>query len=322
MDELLRCFQRELPGINDFLDQEADQLNGLVRDVAKHIIGSGGKRIRPILTILFARSLGYAKDDFHAMACSLELLHSATLLHDDYLDDAELRRGRPASHLVFGRTETILAGDALLALANQMASRYGNARLSWLLAKGTMETAVGEIEEISFSKNPSLNRDKYLEIIIGKTARLIECACRCGAALAGATPEQEDAAGDFGLNLGIAFQLVDDALDYASPTSETGKPEGGDLREGKVTLPLILLMENGDAEQSVTLLRALKEQSLTDAQCQDILTRVRDGRYSEKTREEAAAYVEKAKACLDSFEPGEELVVLKQAADFVLTRTK
>ncbi len=322
MNDLLRYFQRELPGINDFLDAEADQLNGLVKDVAKHIIGSGGKRIRPMLTLLFARSMGYEKDDFHAIACSLELLHSATLLHDDYLDDAELRRGKAASHLVYGRTETILAGDALLALANEMGARYDKARLSWLLAKGIMETATGEIEEIEFSKSPTLDRQKYMEIIIGKTARLIECACRCGVALAGGTPEQEDAAGEYGLNLGIAFQLVDDALDYASPTSETGKPEGGDLKEGKVTLPLILLMEEGDEAGTEELLESLKTCSLSGDQCEAILCQIKEGRYSEKTRDEAAAYVEKAKACLEGFPPGEEVTVLKQAADFVLTRTK
>lgn len=322
MNDLLRYFQRELPGINEFLDTEADQLNGLVKDVAKHIIGSGGKRIRPMLTLLFARAMGYEKDDFHAIACSLELLHSATLLHDDYLDDAELRRGKTASHLKFGRTETILAGDALLALANEMGARYGNARLSWLLAKGIMETATGEIEEIEFSKAPTLDRQKYMEIIIGKTARLIECACRCGVALAGGTPEQEDAAGEYGLNLGIAFQLVDDALDYASPTSETGKPEGGDLKEGKVTLPLILLMEESDGAGTEELLVALGEGSLSSDQCEAILSQVKEGRYSEKTRDEAAAYVEKAKACLEGFPAGEDVTVLKQAADFVLTRTK
>lgn len=321
MNELLLCFNRELPGINDFLEAEADKLNGLVRDVAKHILGSGGKRIRPMMTLLFARTLGYAKDDFHAMACALELLHSATLLHDDFLDDAELRRGKEASHLVYGRTETILAGDALLALANEMGARYGNARLSWLLAKGIMETAVGEIEEIEFSKNPALDRERYMEIIIGKTARLIECACRCGAALAGATPEQEDAAGEYGLNLGIAFQLVDDALDYASPTSETGKPEGGDLREGKVTLPLIQLMEEGNGPD-FDLLAGLRDKSLSEDQCADVLARIKDGGYSDKTRGEAAEFVEKAKACLAGFGPGEEVTVLEQAADFVLTRTK
>ncbi|WP_419786809.1 polyprenyl synthetase family protein [Pseudodesulfovibrio sp.] len=321
MNDLLRYFERELPAINGFLDAETDRLNGLVRDVAKHIIGSGGKRIRPVLTLLFARALGYGKDDYHAIACSLELLHSATLLHDDYLDDAELRRGKVAAHIQFGRTETILAGDALLALANEMGARYGNARLSWLLARGIMDTAVGEIEEIEFSRNPSLDRETYMAIIIGKTARLIECACRCGAALAGATPEQEDAAGEFGLNLGIAFQLVDDALDYASPTSETGKPEGGDLREGKVTLPLILLMEE-DGAGSGELLAGLRDKSLTEEQCKSVLDRVRAGKYADKTRAEAAVFVEKAKATLTSLGESEAVTVLGQAADFVLTRTK
>ena len=322
MNDLLRYFDRELPAINAFLDAETDQLNGLVRDVAKHIIGSGGKRIRPLLTLLFARALGYEANDYHAIACSLELLHSATLLHDDYLDDAEVRRGKVAAHIEFGRSETILAGDALLALANEMGARYGNARLSWLLAKGIMETAVGEIEEIEFSRNPSLDRQAYMGIIIGKTARLIECACRCGAALAGADPEQEDAAGEYGLNLGIAFQLVDDALDYASPTSETGKPEGGDLREGKVTLPLILMMEEDGEAGRAELLEALRERSLSPEQCESVLARVREGRFAEKTRAEAAFYVDKAKQTLAPFGEGEAVTVLGQAADFVLTRTK
>ncbi|MEF2231345.1 MAG: polyprenyl synthetase family protein [Pseudodesulfovibrio sp.] len=322
MNDLLRYFERELPGINAFLDAETDQLNGLVRNVAKHIIGSGGKRIRPLLTLLFARAMGYRADDFHAIACSLELLHSATLLHDDYLDDAEMRRGKVAAHIEFGRTETILAGDALLALANEMGARYGNARLSWLLAKGIMETAVGEIEEIEFSRNPSLDRLAYMDIIIGKTARLIECACRCGAALAGGSPELEDAAGEYGLNLGIAFQLVDDALDYASPTSETGKPEGGDLREGKVTLPLILLMEEGDEAGREALLDALRNRSLSENRCAAMLALVREGDFAGKTRAEAAVFVGKAKQALTPFGEGEAVTVLRQAADFVLTRTK
>jgi len=203
-----------------------------------------------------------------------------------------------------------------------MGARYGNARLSWLLAKGIMETAVGEIEEIEFSRAPKLDRRAYMEIIIGKTARLIECACRCGAALAGSTPEIEDAAGEYGLNLGIAFQLVDDALDYASPTSETGKPEGGDLREGKVTLPLILLMEEGDEAGREALLEALRDRSLSESQCAAVLARVREGRFAEKTRAEAAVFVEKAKQALAPFGEGEAVTVLRQAADFVLTRTK
>lgn len=322
MNEMLKYFDKELPGVNAFLKSEAQALNGVVREVALHILGSGGKRIRPMLTILMARALGYVRDDHLPMACALELLHSATLLHDDYLDGANLRRGSEAAHLKFGPTETVLAGDAMLALANEMGARYGNCRLSALLAKGIMETAVGEIEEIGFSKNPSLDREAYMQIIIGKTARLIETACRCGAALAVDDPKLENAAGEYGLNLGIAFQLVDDALDYVSPTSETGKPEGGDLREGKVTLPLILLMEDADEASVGEMLEALREKRLTPAQCAAVVEQVREGGYADRTREEAAAFVHKAKDALSGFPECEEVVVLKQAADYVLARTK
>ena len=322
MNELLQYFQKELPGINDFLDSETGKLNGLVRDVAKHILLSGGKRIRPMLTLLMARALRYHGNDYHAIACALELLHSATLLHDDYLDDAELRRGQQAAHLVFGRTETILAGDALLALANEMGARYDKPRLSRLLAEGIMDTASGEIREIEFARNPALDRRAYLEIVIGKTARLIETACRCGAALASAGQEMENVAGEYGLNLGIAFQLVDDALDYAALSEDTGKPEGGDLREGKVTLPLILLMEDSDEAGNEELLEGLRTKSLSEDQCAALVEQVREGGFADRTREEAAAYVAKAKASLDSFIPGPEVIILRQAADFVLTRNK
>ncbi|KAB1442722.1 polyprenyl synthetase family protein [Pseudodesulfovibrio senegalensis] len=322
MKELLAYFDGELPGINAFLEEEARKLNGLVSDVALHILGSGGKRIRPMLTILTARALGYDRDDYLPMACALELLHSATLLHDDYLDDADMRRGSRAAHLVFGRSETILAGDALLALANEMGARYGKARLSAVLAKGIMDTAAGEIEEIGFSRNPALDRETYMDIIIGKTARLIETACRCGAVLATDDAAMEEAAAEYGLNLGIAFQLVDDALDYVSPSSETGKPEGGDLKEGKVTLPLILLMEQADEVAAEELLDALRERRLSAEQCTDIVTQVRDGGYADRTRDEAAAYVQKAKDALGPFPDCPELTVLRQAAEYVLTRTK
>jgi octaprenyl-diphosphate synthase len=194
--------------------------------------------------------------------------------------------------------------------------------LSRLLAIGIMQTAEGEIREIEFSRNPALDRDAYMEIIIGKTARLIETACRCGAALAGATQEQEDAAGAFGLNLGIAFQLVDDALDYVSPTFVTGKPEGGDLREGKITLPLILLMEDSDEAAGENLIERIREKSMTPEMVQTVVERIRSQGYAEKTREEAMAYVAKAEESLSAFPDSGEVAVLRQMASYVLTRSK
>lgn len=322
MTELLAYFEKELPRINAFLDEETAKLEGLVRGVARHVLLAPGKRIRPVLTILSARGLGYIKDDIYPLAGSLELLHAATLLHDDILDDADLRRGVEASHLVFGTTETILAGDVLLALANRIGADYGKSRISSILAAGIMATAEGEIREIAHISEPMVDRGTYMDIIIGKTARLIETSCRIGAALACDDRALEDAVGNFGLNMGIAFQLVDDALDYESPSGDTGKPEGGDLREGKITLPLILYLEMLQDKEAEDLLAHIKNRTLSDENRDKILAEIRKHELGTKTRQSAADYIEKAKLCLEPLPDSVECRVLKQAADFVLTRSK
>lgn len=322
MIELLAYFEKELPLINGFLDEETNKLEGLVKDVARHVLLAPGKRIRPVLTILSARGLGYGGDDLYPLAGSLELLHAATLLHDDILDDADLRRGVKASHLVFGSTETILAGDVLLALANRIGADYGKPRISAVLASGIMATVEGEIREIAHISEPMMDRDAYMDIIIGKTARLIETSCRLGAILASDERELEDAVGNFGLNMGIAFQLVDDALDYESPADDTGKPEGGDLREGKITLPLILYLEMLQEKEAEQLLADIKKRTLSDERREQVLADIRKHDLGARTRAYAAEYVEKAKACLGTLPESVESRVLKQAADFVLTRKK
>lgn len=322
MKDLKIYFASELPQINAFLESEVAGLSGLVQDIATHVLLGGGKRIRPILTLATARAFGAGEVDLLPMACALEMLHTATLLHDDVLDGAELRRGVPAAHKVFGVTETILAGDVLLALSNRLGASYGKARVSWLLAEGIMATATGEVLEIATLGTPEVDRATYMDIIIGKTAKLIETACRCGAVIASDDPAIEEAAGDYGLNLGIAFQLVDDALDYVSLTEKTGKAVGGDLREGKVTLPLIFLMEAMEPDEAAALLAKLREDALTDQEVASILAAVDQHGYAVKTRQEAADYIAKAKAALAAFPDGPEKNVLEQAADFVLAREK
>lgn len=322
MNELNAYFAREIPGINAFLAAEADKLDGLVREVARHVLLSGGKRIRPILTILFARGCGHAAGDHLPIACALEMLHTATLLHDDVLDQAQTRRGKTSAHVTFGITETILAGDVLLALANKLGADYDIPRLNALLARGIMATAEGEILELAHTARPTVDRQTYLDIIIGKTARLIETACRCGAALASRDRALEDVAGAYGLNLGIAFQLVDDALDYAVSESEMGKPAGGDLREGKMTLPLILHLESLPEPEARELLAALREKRLTEAQAARIVVEVREKGLAEKTREAAADYIKAALRELEALPDSPERVVLAQAAEYVLTRRK
>lgn len=322
MKDFYTYLNNELPGINKFLMSEARNLDGLVRDVALHVLDAPGKRIRPVLTILMARALNCTQDDLLPMACSLEMLHSATLLHDDILDQAELRRGNKAAHLVFGSNETILAGDVLLALANKLGAGYGKPRINYLLAEGIMATAEGEIMEIALASKPRIDREAYMDVIIGKTARLIETACRCGAVLATDDRAIEDAAGDYGLNLGIAFQLVDDALDYASAPDDTGKPEGGDLKEGKVTLPLIFLLESMEGGECESILAGMRKNTLSASERSEVLRKVREGGFVDRTRAVAQDYVSKALKSLEAIPDCNEKDVLLQAAEFVLTRQK
>ena len=322
MNELRAYFMREIPGIDAFLAAEADKLDGLVREVARHVLLSGGKRIRPMLTILFARALGHGQDNVLPIACALEMLHTATLLHDDVLDAALVRRGQTSAHVRFGTVETILAGDVLLALANKLGADYDIPRLNALLARGIMATADGEIRELAHTKSPTVDRGAYMDIIIGKTARLIETACRCGAALTSRDRALEELAGEYGLNLGIAFQLVDDALDYTVSEDEMGKPAGGDLREGKMTLPLILHLEGLDPEKAAELLGALREKRLTVKQAEGIVRDVREKGLAEKTREAAADYIKAAIKELETLPVSPEREVLAQAAEYVLTRRK
>jgi octaprenyl-diphosphate synthase len=320
MKELREYFEREVPRIDAFLRSEIDKLHGLVRHVAEHVLMSPGKRIRPLLTLLFARSLGPLAADPYPLACSLEILHSATLLHDDVLDGAFLRRGRQSAHVKFGSTQTILAGDVLLALANHIGAAYGIPEINSRLAEGIMATAMGEIKEMAAAGSGVLDRDGYLDIVTGKTAKLIETSCRLGAVLAGAEENQTRLAADYGLHVGVAFQLVDDLLDYAGEIDDLGKPAGSDLMEGKVTLPLIDWLETIDPQEREQILAGIAENRLSEAQRESILERVRQADLDGSTRQLAEERIAAAVAALEAFPQSLEQNVLIQAADFILTR--
>lgn len=322
MKELREYFKRELPHVEEFLDSKTAELNGLIRDVARYVLLGGGKRIRPVLTVLTARCLGYSGDAAYPLASAVELLHSATLIHDDILDGAVLRRGKQAAHLRFGTKEIILAGDALLALANKIGADYEKPRINSYLSKGIMETAHGEILEIAWMDEPSVDRDKYMEIVTGKTACLIRTACQCGAVLADGDDVAQDAAGEYGLNLGIAFQLVDDALDYVASPDDMGKPAGGDLDEGKITLPLILFLESLDEDERLDFFDKIKSHSLTPKEKAWIIGQIKKDGCAVRTREFAAEYAGKAGEAIRDFPEGLERLCLHQVLDFVLTRHK
>ncbi|MFZ5811339.1 MAG: polyprenyl synthetase family protein [Thermodesulfobacteriota bacterium] len=322
MNPLELFYEKELPSIDRYLEAQAHRLDPSVSPTVRHVLEAGGKRFRPMLTILMARALGYRGDDILPLACSLELLHSATLLHDDIVDGARLRRGRQSAHLLFGATHTILVGDALLALANRLVAEYGIPALTRHLSEALLRTATGEIREIAHLRDTNLNIETYYEIITGKTAFLIQAACRCGAVLAGASADLEEAASGFGLALGIAFQLVDDALDYTSPSIVSGKPAASDLKEGKVTLPLILYLADLDFEERRRVTDDFANDRLSPEDLENLRRIIVSSGYADKTREAAASYLAKAKKALEPFPASPETDLLAHVLVPMLDRKK
>lgn len=319
-NELKTYFLKHLPAIEDFIDREVQDMDPLIAPLAAHVLKSGGKRLRPMLCITVAEALGSIQKSIYPLAGALEFVHSATLLHDDILDGAELRRGRISTHLLFGQTEAILAGDALLARANRIITNYGILDLLVCVAEAIEKTASGEILEIARMKQPGLSRDEYLEIITGKTAYLMQACAQCGAVLAGAGAKQQEAARQFGANLGIAFQLVDDALDYSASSELSGKPRGGDLQEGKVTLPLIFFLETLQGEERQDLLTKIKNSQLTDNEKKWIIDKINSSNWAWQTRNEADHYLQKAREMLDFFPDSRETGLLRYMLEFIRER--
>jgi len=322
MSDIADIISREVPAINRYLESATETLNPMVQPVVRHVLLAGGKRLRPLLTILTARAMGYRADDVYPLACSLEFLHSATLLHDDIVDGAKLRRGRESAHVRFGSTHTILAGDVLLALANRLVADYDNPELTKLLSEALLQTATGEILEIAHLRDVDLPLSTYFSIITGKTAYLIQAACQCGAVLAGASPELIQAAADLGHHIGVAFQLVDDALDYTSPATISGKPTGGDLKEGKVTLPLLLYLQGLPFEERRRLAEDFRQDQLSAEDIEYLRGNVVAGGHAEKTREMAGESLAKAQAALAKFPPSPEAELIGDVLAPMLARDK
>ncbi len=235
----------------------------LVGQVARYIISAGGKRLRPVLLLLTAGALGCRSEQRFNLAAVVEFIHTATLLHDDVVDESTLRRGRSTANEVFGNPASVLVGDFLYSRAFQMMVDAGNMRIMQILADATNVIAEGEVLQLMNMHDASLDEEGYLRVIRSKTAKLFEASARLGAVLAGAPEPVEEACADYGQSLGTAFQVIDDVLDYAGDPAEMGKNLGDDLREGKATLPLILAMQRGTPEES-SLVRGAIEQGDTE----------------------------------------------------------
>ncbi len=291
---LAATVKTERPRIDAALSANVASMPAPARRVAEHVLHAGGKRLRPLLTVLMARLMGYRGSDIYPLAATMEMLHAATLLHDDVIDNADTRRGKTAAHRLFGVTETILAGDALLARASRVVAGYRDMTLVECLAVTLEETAAGQILELERQTGGCLDMDRYFEVIRGKTAWMIRASCEMGALKAGADAGVVALAAEYGLQLGMAFQIVDDALDF-TPSRKTGKPEGGDLREGKLTPPLYLYLASGLEDERQAFFDRFAAGALSDGEVARVCAAVRAGGFDTAARGLADSYLDKAR---------------------------
>ena len=254
----LSVVEQDFQAVDDLIRANLNSKVPMVEEIAAYLIEAGGKRLRPLLVLLCAKACGYEGHDHVKLAAVIEFLHTAMLLHDDVVDESDLRRGRETVNAAWGNAPSVLVGDFLHSRAFEMMVDIGNVRVMEILSRATNVIAEGEVQQLSFIRNPATTEVEYMEIISRKTAMLFQAAAHAGAVLAGADEKTEQALRDYGLHLGIAFQMVDDQLDYLGTPEELGKNIGDDLAEGKVTLPLIIAMRNGQPDQKAFVENAIR----------------------------------------------------------------
>jgi octaprenyl-diphosphate synthase len=290
----------------------------LINQVAEYIIGAGGKRLRPMLLLLAAGSLGHGGPDAHQLAAVIEFIHTATLLHDDVVDESDLRRGRRTANAVWGNAASVLVGDFLYSRSFQLMVELDRVEVMRILADTTNLIAEGEVLQLLHVRNPDTDEAAYLRVIERKTAVLFAAATRLGALLAGADATLQQQLHDYGLNLGYAFQIADDVLDYSSDADTLGKNLGDDLAEGKATLPLIHAIRESDAPVRAQL-RAAIEHGDTGA-LPHVLAAIHASGGLEYSRERARGYADLAERALDGLEDNDSLAALRGLARYAVNR--
>jgi octaprenyl-diphosphate synthase len=290
----------------------------LVNQVAEYIVNSGGKRLRPALVVLSAHAFNYTGAHHHELAAVVEFIHTATLLHDDVVDESGLRRGRETANALFGNAASVLVGDFLYSRAFQMMVEVGSLRVMQTLADATNVIAEGEVLQLLNCNDADVDAENYMRVIHYKTAKLFEAAMRLGAILASASAEEEAAAATYGMHLGTAFQLIDDVLDYSADEAATGKHLGDDLAEGKPTLPLIYAMQHGTAQQAAVVRSAIEEGDV--GKFSDVLKIIHDTGALDFTRLQAMREVDLACAAIAGLPASKYKTCLMELAHFAATR--
>ncbi|MEI2416304.1 polyprenyl synthetase family protein [Orrella sp. JC864] len=319
LPDLLAPVAQDMKSVDAVIRARLDSEVVLIRTIGDYIVGAGGKRMRPALLLMIAKALGYRGERHHLLAAVVEFIHTATLLHDDVVDESDLRRGRSTANAVFGNAASVLVGDYLYSRAFEMMVEADSMRIMAILSGATTVIAEGEVLQLLNVHDPEVSEPRYLQVVRYKTAKLFEAAAQVGAVLAGATAEQEAAAAAYGRHIGTAFQLIDDVLDYSGDAAALGKNVGDDLREGKPTLPLIRVMEVGTPEQRA-LIRGAIETGQADFEAVAQAIRATDA--LEHARRCAVAEAQAARQALSSYPISEYSKSLLEFCAFAVERDR
>jgi octaprenyl-diphosphate synthase len=308
----------DMDAVNMVIRRKLHSEVSLVNQIAEYIISAGGKRIRPALVLLIAKAHAYDGAAHHELAAVVEFIHTATLLHDDVVDESSMRRGRQTANALFGNAASVLVGDFLYSRSFQMMVALDNMRVMRILSDATNVISEGEVLQLLNMHNPDVSEESYLEVIRCKTAKLFEAAAELGALIAGASDIDIEAAAEYGRSLGTAFQLIDDVLDYAGDAAEIGKNVGDDLREGKPTLPLIYLIENGTPQQR-EMVRLCIEQG-DEQQFDAVLAAITSSGALDYTRNKAEAAAKRAADAIKNLPDSAYKQSLLQLCSFAVDR--
>jgi octaprenyl-diphosphate synthase len=318
--QIRSLIQTDLDKVNQFIVDQLYSDVALVESIGHYIVDAGGKRLRPMLVLLTARACGVKSDQHINMAAVIEFIHTATLLHDDVVDMSTLRRGRPTVNAQWNNPSSVLVGDFIYSRAFQVLVKIGDMRIMEIMADTTNKIAEGEVLQLISKSNPNSTEALYMQVIQNKTAILFQAAAKSGAMLSGADQKSVSAMAEFGLQLGLAFQLIDDALDYIGDAEELGKNVGDDLAEGKSTLPLIYTMANSSSADRDLIQQSLRAESLTSQQLQEVIALVKNSGALEYTQELASTKTTAAVKALEALPNSEYKTALKDLVEFSLTR--
>ena len=320
-ERLAELLEGDMAAVNTLIrERMASKHAPRIPEVTAHLVEAGGKRLRPMLTLAAARMCGYEGDKHHLLAATVEFIHTATLLHDDVVDESAQRRGRPTANLLWDNKSSVLVGDYLFARSFQLMTDTGSLRVLSILSDAAATIAEGEVLQLTAAANLSTTEDIYLQVVRGKTAALFAAACEVGGVIANAPDTQAKALQTYGDALGIEFQIADDLLDYGGDTSATGKNVGDDFRERKLTLPVIKAVALADEEERAFWSRTIEKGRQEDGDLDDALKLIAKHGTMEATRTDALGWSERAKEALDELPDSELRALLRDLADYVVAR--